>query len=206
MSSNLINFNPMATLSGSANSFQLESQGYMQGAFMDDPVARMWVLPGKVSTSNAYPLWGGIPIQENVPTVGTHTSGTRESDILVPSAANDVTGWTFFNRAHNMIIAPGQPVPLSGPGMSVAYARNGSNLRIPVPIDSSLVASLEDQSITTQVSWDFTTQMLVAYASGTNEPLPIKILKIAENSKIVSFDSTNNSVSWTYGYAALIQI
>lgn len=206
MSSNLINFNPMATLSGSSNSFQLESQGYIQGAFMDDPVARMWVLPGKVSTSNAYPLWGGIPIQENVPTVGTHTSGTRESDIIVPAAANDVTGWTFFNRAHNMIIAPGQPVPLSGLGMSVAYARNGSNLRIPVPIDSSLISSLEDQSIDTQVSWDFTKQMLVAYASSTNEPLPVKILKIADNSKIVSFDSTTNAVSWTYGYAALIQI
>ncbi len=206
MSSNLINFNPMATLSGSVNSFQLESQGYIQGAFMDDPVARMWVLPGKVSTSNSYPLWGGLPIQENVPDVGTHTSGTRESEIVIPTAANLATGWTFFNRAHNMIISPGNPVPLSGPGMSIAYARNGSNLRIPVPIDSSLVSSLEGQSIDTKVSWDFTTQQLVAYTSGTNEPLPVKILKIAENSKIVSFDSTNNSVSWAYGYAALIQI
>ena len=206
MSGNLINFNPMVTLSGSSNSFELESQGYIQGAFMDDPVARMWVLPGMVASSNTYPLWGGIPIQENIPDLGVHTSGTRESQIIVPSTATNVTGWTFFNRGHSMIIAPGQPVPLAGVGMSIAYARNGSNLRIPVPINSSLVSTLEGSSITTQVSWDFTTQELVAYVSGTNEPLPIKVLKVAENSKIVSFNSTTNAVSWTYGYAALIQI
>ena len=205
MSANLT-FNPMQTISGSANSFQLESQGYIQGAFMDDPVGRMWVLPGKVSSSNTQPLWGGLPIQENVPSLGTHTSGTREGEILYPTSAADVTGWTFFNRAHNMVITPGNPVPQAGAGMSIAYARNGSNIRVPVPASESLVEALEGNSIAQQVSWDFSTNQLTTHTSGTNDPLPVKVIDVAGNSKIVNYDSTTNTLTWAYGYVALIQI
>ncbi len=205
MSAN-VNFNPMLTLTGSNNSFQLDSQGYIQGAFMDDPVSRMWVLPGIVASSNTQPFWGGLPIQENVPTMAGHTNGTLAGELVIPANAGDVTGFTLFNRAHNMIITPGNPVPVAAIGMNIAYARLGSNLRIPLPASSSLVSALEGGSIAQQVSWDFDTQELTTYVSGTNDPLPVKVLNVHGNSKIVSWDSSTNAVSWTYGYAVLVQI
>lgn len=198
-------FNPMMTLSG-ANSFQLQSQGYIQGAFMDDPVARMWVLPGSVATSVTTPIWGGMAIQENVPTLDPYTMGTIASPISIPAAANNVTGFTLFNRAHNMMITPGNPVPAAYAGMSVAYGRLGSNLRIPVKIDPTLVTTLENGSIAQNVSWDFTNCQLTAYVNGTNQILPVKILKVANNCKIINYNSSTSTLSWAYGLAALVQI
>ena len=200
-----ITFNPMQTLTGS-NSFQLESQGYIQGAFMDDPVGRMWVLPGTVAASVTQPVWGGLAIGENVPALDTGTNGTVPGSIVIPTTADAVTGFTVFNRAHNMLITPGNPVPVSSSGMSVAYARLGSTLRIPVSVSSALATTLEGGSITQQVSWDFTLNQLTAFVSGTNTVLPVKVLNVNANSKIVNYDSTTGAVTWSYGYAALIQI
>lgn len=200
-----VSFDPMLTLSG-GNSFQLQSQGYIQGAFMDDPVSRMWVLPGTVADSVTTPIWGGMAILESVPTLDPYTMGTIASPISIPSAANLVTGFTLFNRAHNMMITPGNPVPASYANMSVAYGRLGSNLRIPVKVDPALVTSLEGGSVIQNVSWDFTNCQLTAYVNGTNQILPVKILKVSSNSKIINYNSSTATLSWTYGLAALIQI
>ncbi len=200
-----INFDPMQTLTGQ-NSFQVESQGYIQGAFMDDPVGRMWVLTGLVDSSVTQPIWGGLAIEELVPALDAHTNGTIASPITIPTTASSVTGFTFFNRAHNMVITPGNDVPLAQAKMNVAYARLGSNLRVPVKISSGLQSALEGGSITQQVSWDFTNNELTAYVSGTNTVLPVKVLKVNSNSKIVNYNSSTGAVTWAYGYAALIQL
>ena len=200
-----INFNPMTTLTGS-NSFQVESQGYIQGTIMDDPVARMWLLPGLVDSSVTQPIWGGLAIEELVPAPDAHTNGTIASPISIPSTASSVTGFTVFNRAHNMLIVPGQNVPLATTQMDVAYFRLGSNVRIPVKVSSGLASSLEGGSITQQVSWDFTNNELTAYVSGTNTVLPVKVLNVNSNSKIVNYNSSTGAVTWAYGYAALIQL
>ncbi len=200
-----INFDPMQTLTGQ-NSFQVESQGYIQGAFMDDPVARMWLLPGLVDSSVTQPIWGGLAIEELVPAPDAHTNGTIASPISIPSTASSVTGFTVFNRAHNMLIVPGQNVPLATTQMDVAYFRLGSNVRIPVKVSSGLASSLEGGSITQQVSWDFTNNELTAYVSGTNTVLPVKVLNVNSNSKIVNYNSSTGAVTWAYGYAALIQL
>lgn len=203
--SNVINFNPMTTQTGQ-NSFQTESQGYIQGTFMDDPVARMWLLTGLVSNSATVPMWGGVPIIENIPSLSANSEGTPNATLAVPTAADTVTGFTVFNRAHNMVITPGNNVPVSGPDMNIAYFRTGSNIRIPVKIASSLVTTLEGSSITTQVSWDFTNYELTAYVNGTNTVLPVKVVKLMPNSKIVNYDSGTGAVTWAYGDAALIQL
>jgi len=200
---NVINFNPMETLSGS-NSFQLESQGYIQGAFMDDPVARMWLLPGVVDNSVTQAVWGGMPITESVPALDSHTTGTIASPLTLPSTIAGITGFTVFNRAHNMLITPGNPVPVSTANMNIAYFRLGSNIRIPVKISSALATAVEGGSITQQVAWDFSNHELTTYSSGT--ALPVKVLRVDSNSKVVDYNSSSGAVSWSYGYAALIQL
>lgn len=194
-------FNPMQTLSGS-NSFQLQSQGYIQGAFMDDPVSRMWLRSGIVSASLSQPLWGGLPIVESVPSEGNNLQ-TKQGVITLATTAAEITGWTVFNRAHSMLITPGNPVPQADSGMSIAYLRNNSNIRIPVKVDPALVSTLEGGSVIQQVSWDFTNNQLIAFATTA---LNVLIEDINANSKIVEYNSSTNTLTWSYGPAALIQI
>lgn len=198
-----INFNPMTTLTGE-NSFQLQSQGYIQGAFMDDPVARMWLLPGIVANSVTQPVWGGIPIVESVPSLSSSKLQSAASELTIPTTIAEITGWTVFNRAHNMLITPGNPVPQATANMTVAYFRTGSNIRIPVKISSALATAVEGGSVTQQVAWDFTNNELTTYSTGT--ALPVKVLKVNDNSKVVNYDSGTGALSWSYGYGALIQI
>ena len=198
-----VNFDPMKTLSGS-NSFQLESQGYIQGAIMDDPVARMWLLPGVVASTVTQPVWGGIPITENVASLASSVLQTAANPLVIPTTVAEITGFTVFNRAHNMLITPGNPVPQSTVGMSVAYFRLGSNMRVPVQIDAATATALENGAINQQLTWDFTTNTLIPYASGT--ALPVKVLHLNANSKIVNYDSGTGALTWTYGYCALIQL
>lgn len=200
----VINFDPMKTLTG-ANSFQLESQGYIQGAMMDDPVARMWLLPGLVDAAVTQPIWGGIAITESVPAIDAHTMGTVASPITVPGSGGTVTGFTVFNRAHNMLITPGNPVPQSTPGMSVAYFRLGSNMRIPVQCSAAVGAALAGGSTLQTVYWDYANYVLTN-AAGTTLALNVKVLKVNSNSKIVNYNSGTGALTWAYGYCALIQL
>ena len=61
-----------------------------------------------------------------------------------------------------------------------------------------------DGAVNQQVTWDFTNNRLGTFASG-DTALNVKVLNVSANSKIVNYDSTTGAVSWSYGYAALIQ-
>lgn len=197
-----VSFDPSLTLNGQ-NTFQKETQGWIQGAYMDDPTARMWLLSGIVDSTVTQPVWGGMAITENVASL---TTDNRQGSPLVIAADNaGITGFTTFNQAHNMIIVPGNKVPISVAGQNIAYFRLGSNIRLPVQVDPTLVASLEGNPITQQVSWDFTNQKLIAYSSGAGA-LNVKVIAVNENSKYVTYNSSTGNVSWSYGPAALIQL
>ncbi len=199
-----ITFNPSATLTGN-NSFQTQSQGYIQGAFLDDPVSRMWVLQGSIAAGTTQPVWGGIPITESIASLAASTLQTAANTLSIPTTVAAITGFTLFNRAHNMLITPGGPVPQASVGMTVAYARFGTNLRIPVQCSQALATALENGAINQTVTWDFTNNRLGTFASG-DTALPVKVLHVDSNSKVVIYDSTTGALSWAYGYAALIQI
>ncbi len=199
-----VNFNPMLTLTGS-NDFQLQSGGYIQGAFMDDPVSRMWLLAGNVASTVTQPVWGGLPITELVPSLAASQFQTAAPNVSLPTTVAAITGFTVFNRAHSMLITPGNPVPVAVANMSVAFLRLGSNIRIPVQISETLANALEDGAVNQQVTWDFTNNRLGTFATG-DTALNVKVLNVSANSKIVNYDSTTGAVSWSYGYAALIQI
>lgn len=199
-----INFDPSKTLNGQ-NTFQKQTQGWIQGAYMDDPTARMWLLSGLVASSVSQPMWGGMPITETVPTISNDTYQYANPPLDIPSSVSEVTGFTTFNQAHNMMIVPGNRVPIAVSNQNIAFFRLGSNIRIPVKISSGLVSSLEGNSVNQNVTWDFTNHELTAMSSGSTA-LNVQILKVDPNSKIVHYDSSTGDVSWQYGNAALIQL
>jgi hypothetical protein len=169
-----IAFNPLVTTNG-AGSFNVQSDGYIQGQAMDDPSARYRLAGGVLADSETIPMWGGVAISEttspysggsaNGVNGGKITRATQIADTENPpdgGDAGDLTGFSVFDQDHSMINTPQSPVPLAASGMTVNFYRLGSNARIALAIDPALV-DLEGNIITQAVSWDFTNQRLVPY-------------------------------------------
>jgi hypothetical protein len=151
-------FYPYAT-TNAAGSFSVQSAGYVQGVFMDDPAARYGLSMGNLSASATGPVWGGMAISEFIPSAGV--DGTLGSAIAPATASANLSGFSVFNQAYSMVGSPQSPVPLAGStGASVAYFRMGSGARIAVAADPSLV-SLDGGLTTQSVSFDFNNQILV---------------------------------------------
>ena len=161
---NLINFNPGLT-TAPANSFLLQSEGYVQGTdYTDNPAIRMQLSAGQLASTVSGAVWGGMALSETVPTTNSNQAGLS----LTPatSVAN-TTAFSVFNQANNMIIVPGNSVQLAVAGMSLSYYRMGSNAEIAVQCDNGLAASLDGGLINQQVSWDYKDSILQPYDAST---------------------------------------
>ena len=202
MATGIISFNPNVTTSA-VGTFLSNTEGYVQGTMLDDPSAQQWITTGQIVSTATVPVWAGLPITET----GNVTAGTAANMgpvIAAATAITNITGFTIANQAYNNIITPGNQVQVALALMTTSFIRLGSNARIAVAIDSVALASLENVAINTQLAWDFTNNALTTYTSGT--ALPVKLLSINLNSKIVSYNSGTGAVNWTTGAAAIIQI
>lgn len=163
-------FNPVIT-TNAPGSFNISSEGYIQGTSQDSPAIRNSLAGGVLASTETLPMWGGVGISESVPVLGANGSAlaalggqlTRAISIQAANpAAGNLTGFSVFDQDHSMVSSPQSPVPLAGNGMGINFYRLGSGARIAVAIDPDLV-NLEGQIITQQVSWDFVNQRLVPY-------------------------------------------
>lgn len=185
-----------------AGTFSVQSDGFIQGTFMDDPAVRYALCGGIVASTETSPMWGGIAITESIPVPANQNDAL--GGIITRAASNAaITGFLVFNQANAMVITPQSPVPLVGSGQTVSFFRLGSGARIAVACDSGLVSD-EGSAIDTQFTWDTTNQKLIAY-DGTHA-FPGKVLNFNfGNSKTVSYSSPNGT--WvSNGNCALIQI
>lgn len=199
-----ISFNPQLTTSPS-NTFVQSTEGYVQGATLDDTSARMWLTSGVIAASVTQPVWGGMAITEEVATINNNAMG---NSLVLATGAGNVTGMTVFDQAHNMIIVPGNSVQQAVAGMTINYFRFGSNIRIAVGVQASLVATLDSGAVNQALYWDPALQQLTA--SGTSGafalPATTKILSLNSNSKTISYNSGTGALTWTTGNAAIIQL
>ncbi|MBJ9694117.1 MULTISPECIES: hypothetical protein [Burkholderia cepacia complex] len=196
-----ISFNPMVT-SSPTGTFRTDTEGYVQGAVMDDPSSNMWLASAIIAASVSQPIWGGMAVTENVAV--PNQNGLGNSLVIAANNAG-VTGFTVINRSYNAILTPGNNVPQLSAGMTAMFYRLGSNARIAVQCDPTLANNLNPGAINQQVSWDFVNQKLVTYSSGAGA-LACKVLSVNTNSKIVSYNSGTGALTWTQGPAAIIQI
>ena len=163
-----ISFNPVLT-TNAAGSFNVSSQGYIQGTALNDPSVRNFLAGGTLDTAETLPMWGGVGISENIPSatsianIGGALGGSIvRATSLTQTAAKGLNGFSVFDQNHAMVTSPQSPVPLAGSSMMVNYYRLGSGARIAVACDP-LLASLEGGIVGQQVSWDFTNQLLIPY-------------------------------------------
>jgi hypothetical protein len=160
-----IGFNPIVT-SNATGSFNIESTGYIQGQALDSPNARFDLSSGVLASTETLPMWGGVGIFENIPGGGVGAPGGVLGGQIgratqIAQGAKQLTGFSVFDQAHHMVQTPQSEVPVSLPGMSVHLYRFGDGARLAVACDPALI-DLQGNIITSQVSWDFGGQMLIA--------------------------------------------
>lgn len=185
-----ISINPSLT-TNAAGSFNVQSLGFIVGMALDDPAIRNELAGGYLHADEALPMWGGVAIEE---LIGLSTESRGPA--IKRAATNPLlTGFSVFNQNHAGINSPQSPVPLTPSTMLVNFYRLGSGARIPLAIDPALV-SLDGSIITTQVSWDFANQKIIAYDGGVGA-LDVRVLEVQSgNSMTVSYDAGTGFATW----------
>jgi hypothetical protein len=200
-----ISINPMLT-TNAKGLFGVNTSGYTQGDAQADPAVKFQLASGFLKSSETLPMWGGLPISENIVLqTTTPSSGVLNGAIARATTIANSTGICVFNQAFNGITTPQSTVPQFSSGMTVNFYRFGSRARIPMRLNPALV-SLDGSLVTTDVIYDFTNNWLTTYVSGA--VFPVDILKISTTgNKTVSYDSNTGFANWVYNeYVALVQI
>ena len=206
-----IAFNPYVQTSA-AGSFVIESDGFIVGTAMPDPATRFALAGGWLATTETLPMFGGIAISESVPTERTTAPATpTRPDIVLggviarattlAAGAGSVTGFSVFDQNYAAVNTPQSPVPTVGSGGMVNFYRLGSGARVALAIDPALV-TLEGGLITQQVSWDFSAQRIIAFATNA---LAVKILQIkSSNCMRPIYTAGTGFTTWNYNDAAAL--
>ena len=168
---------PYAT-TNAAGQFQVQSDGFIQGMAIADPVARFNLATGVLASTETLPMWGGVGITENIPPASTTApngatltndgslGGTiaRATTISATGAAGALTGFSVSDQAYAWITTPQNTAPIMTVGGVVPYYRFRSGARLVVACAPSLV-NLDGSPISQQVSWDFTAQQLIPFSA-----------------------------------------
>ncbi|MGC9216182.1 hypothetical protein [Acidithiobacillus sp.] len=200
-----VSFNP-ALMTQPQNSFQLETQGFIQGLTQDDPVSRMHLLTGIVLAAVTQPVWGGMGVTLATPELATDN---RQGLGIGLATADAINGFTVFDQGINFIQTPGNTVPTVQAGMNAPVYAFGSKARVAVPLASGVLSSLAGVSIgTTPLYWDTANFNLTLTSSTTTIALPadVNILAVSENSRTISYNSTTGAVTWLGNQAAALLV
>ncbi|MCO4880244.1 hypothetical protein [Paraburkholderia caribensis] len=189
--------------------FGFDQNGLIQGEYQPHPSARFSISGAYVGTDVTVPVYGGMQITEFTPATDDLMGNSGGGKVEVAATQAAATGFVVSSQMYNAVNVAGplgaNAAPYVAAGNSVQIARFGSGLPIAVAIDPAAVAALQGGAVNQQVSWDATKQRLVAY-SGTLGAVPVEIIRIEANSKVIAVDATSGIPVWQDGPAALIRL
>jgi hypothetical protein len=162
-----ISFNPYVT-TNAPGTFSIQSEGFVQGVALDDPAVRFYLAGGPLSVAESLPMWGGVAIYENIPvsTANASTGSTVGRATTITGGSYPIAGFSVLNQAAAWVTSPQSECPSAGAGTTVPYYRLGSQARIALAIDPSLV-TLDGGATNQAVTWDLNNQRLAAVSTGT---------------------------------------
>ena len=187
-----VTFNP-ALMTQPQNSFILQTNNrWIQGLTKDDWVSRGWLRSGILTGTVS--LWGGIGVAVNTP---SSSGNNRTGDQIAPATATQLNGFMVYDQGINAIQTPGSQVPTFPVGFNVPYYIFGSNARIPVPLASGVLTSLEGADISGTFYWDTANYNLTLTSSSTTIALPasVRVLEVSDNCRMVL--NTSGTLSWS---------
>jgi len=200
-----LTINP-ALMTNASGSFNVTSEGYVQGFALDDPATRNELAAGVVIPTASNPMWGGNGITETLPVAGTEVDSVTSVLALATSQAN-LTGFTVFNQSAAMIQTAQSPVPLAPATGGINFYRFGSGARIVVQCSQATATTLAGAAVNVALYWDYTNQVLLAAPGGT--AIAAKLVGVESNgsAQVVTYNSGTGFATWNRaGYAAVIQI
>jgi hypothetical protein len=184
--------------------FSIESDGLIVGTAYPDPAARFALSGGWLAQTETLPMFGGVGISENVPQERppvTRADVALGGIIARATAAANLTGFSVFDQNYAAVNSPQSPVPSTDKGGLVNFYRLGSGARVALAIDPTLI-TLEGGLITAQVSWDYTNQKIIAFATTA---LNVRILAIkASGCMVPVYTSGTGFITWNYNGAAAV--
>ena len=183
-------------------SFLLQTDGFVQGVFLDDPAKRYNLEGGFVAASQSTPIWGGLPLSLNVPAPGSGgaSSGLGPAATVATTAAN-IDAWCVLNQASAGVITASSNAPLYVSGGSLNFARVGCGLLLCLPVNPAAVNTLAGGASNPTIYWNFANNYVDI--AGTT-PLGLQVYALNTNSKVISYSSVTGFANWAAGGSIII--
>jgi hypothetical protein len=199
----MVSLNPYVQ-TNAAGMFTIESDGFIVGTAMPDPAARFALSGGWLAQTETLPMFGGVAIGESIPQERppmTRADVALGGIIARSAGYPTLTGFSVFDQNYATVNTPQSPVPTTDKGGMVNFYRLGSGARVALAIDPTLI-TLEGTLITSQVSWDFANQKIIAFATTA---LNVRVLQVrASGCMVPSYNAGTGFVTWNYNGAAAL--
>jgi hypothetical protein len=217
-----ISINPVLT-SNAADTFSVTLDGFIQGMAMDDPAVRYQLTGGQLAPGQTQPMFGGVPIYEQIPPLANPLDRSLQNLILratagvpatgpTPLTLGEMSGISVFNQNHAMINYVSSPVPQADVGMLVNFYRFGSRARIPLAMDPAMNPTAPPSgSIYQGLTWNVANGWVSQAAPGAGVlafPTTVKIIDYnIGNSMTVVYNAATGFAIWNRaGSCALLEI
>lgn len=155
-----------AVTTNAAGTFFDSSNGYVAGGMASaDPAALQKLRIGTVAAAATALLYGGVGLTVNTPSSGS-LAGPQ---VNVATAIANLLGFAVWDQAAAGIVTPQSPAAVYGPGQTMSFFSFGSGACIALPISNANAANLLNVPENTQLSWDYTNQVVIPFTgSGGN--------------------------------------
>lgn len=203
-----ITLNPLVTTAASGT-FGTNSLGYVAGSLYPNAAARNFIRTGFVASSVTGLIYGGVGVTATTPAT---SGGLLAPTLTLATASTNLSGFAVWDQSAAGIQTPQSAVPLFSAGMSISFVEFGMGACIALPMSAANAANLLNVAENTQLTWDYTNQVLLPYSSGAiagPSTLGAKIIDVQiGNSWIVTVNSPSSGLcSWNEaGATVVIQI
>lgn len=200
-----ITLSPLPTTFASGT-FNDSTIGYVAGSLYPNASTRNLIRTGFIASSVTGLMYGGVGVTVGTPAAASPMLGPQ---LTIATAIANLAGFLVWDQSAAPVQTPQSDVPLGSPGMSFSFVEFGLGHVIALPISAANAANLLNVSDLTQLTWDYTNQVVVPYTSGQipgPSALPAKIIEVQiGNSWVVTPNSpAAGQATWNEAGAVVV--
>ena len=185
-----------------SSAFLLVSDGFVQGTITGKFPDRYALEGGVVASTQATPIYGGLPLSLAVNTPSTMGSSGLGEAIKLATAETNIDGWCLFDQASAGVISAFSNVPLYYANMSANFVRTGSSAWIVLPVNPSAVNTIAGGASNQTLYWNFTNNYVDITGTG---PLPVQVINLSITSKTVTYAAGPPiTANWAAGGSVIV--
>jgi len=200
-----ITLNPLPTTFASGT-FNDSTIGYVAGTLFPNASTRNLIRTGYVASSVTGLMYGGVGVSVATQAAASPMLGPQ---LTIATAIANLGGFLVWDQSAAPVQTPQSNVPLASPGMGFSFAEFGLGHVIALPMSAANAANLLNVSDITQLTWDYTNQVLLPFTSGQipgPSALPAKIIDVQiGNSWVVTPNSPSaGQATWNSAGACVV--